>query len=377
MAQKSTPARQKSTQKKSRVRISSRPPPRRLAEARSQQPKPKPKRTLPPTSHVKPLAAVVHACCNPFIAPPTKGCFGDGPRNTAVQKRKATYSATLLPTGTSSTEAFIVYNDARDPYIVLKSGSAVTMLNGGRTFSDPSNHTIPIGSAARIVAAEVKLEYVGTSQDLGGVIFHFPSDPDDQTNEAGIFDGTWGSTYNQVELAASHTRTKNSLSFLKPPEHDFRPVCFPVNGSATMDDAAELALWSNGLPDCMSSTSVPNHADVGRFLITGSNPVPVIITICTHIEYYHVGHHAFSTPRVTHQAGTALAGMLSAKMLEPGSNNTIKSPSLASRLMAGADAVLGVSGAASSIVGLLKNPKNLLSLNGLFEVGSAIAGLVI
>jgi len=332
------------------------------------------KKQATPASHLRPLAAVTHAVLNPFDAPPTKGCFGDGPRSTAVQKRKATYSMTFLPGGAVETEVFIVFNDARDPYIVSKSGTQVTLLNGGRDITDPNNHTVPLGSMARIVCAEVRLEYVGVAQDLGGVIFHFPTDPDDQTNEAGIFDGTWGSCNNQVEMAVSHTRMKNTVQFIKPPEHDFRPVSYPTYTSAT-GHAEEELMWAAGMPLSLQPTIATNHADVGRFLITGGHPIPVIITICSHIEYYHIGHHAFSTPRVTHQAGSALSEMLSTKMLLPGSNNTIKSKGWLERIISGADSVLGMTGAANSIMGYVKNPKSLFTMQGAIDVGTAMAGL--
>lgn len=312
---------------------------------------------MQPKVDYTPLRNVSKAVISPSTAQPTRGCFGTaGPRQTVVQKRSATFAMTLNAAGKGESELAVVYNDCRDPYLVLaekdSAGAWKTQFYNHVDAKDPINNTIPFASASRVVAATVSFEYTGPAQDMGGMLFHFPYDPDDGLHEPGAISYEWGHLNANAAQAASHVRVANKLSFAKPPETEFRPVVWL--GDKTLEE--ERALWATGVPKILVPDNSAAAVDLGRFLLTaGTQPLQMLVTITTHVEYYHQSHSAFARKTVTHPVGDDFAQALATTMLEPGANNTLVSPSMLDRLARGIDQGTGVQGLGKVVLGAAGN----------------------
>lgn len=275
------------------------------------------------------LANFLHGVLRPADAPPTRHIVHGGINNTAVQKRVSMFTLKANVTLKGQTEIFVVYNDVRDPFIVYKdlatSGWGNVPLVAARTsHQDLSTYTVPLGSNARIVSAQVTFEYFGPSEKMGGIIFHFPYDPDNSASGVGQLPLVWGQLQDNAAKAVSRAAvSRRPVSFIKPPENTYRPVP-DITAQSWADSAAETAAWTPGVPAPLRPSSVVGGYDVGRFLITsGADELAFIVTITEHIEYYHSAHHQFSQPAITHPKGEEVAAALNTALTVPNSGNTL------------------------------------------------------
>lgn len=274
---------------------------------------------------------------------------------TSKQVRKSTMSASFGP----ETEMYIVFNDTRDPFLVYRdlAGSTLQFLHH-QPPEDQASYSVPANSVSRVIAADICFEYVGPEVSRGGMLYHFPYDPD-RVAQGTCVPTTWGAAVASPEMSTSRSPVLRRVEFCKPTEGQFRTMVNP--STVWSNSAAESGAWAGGLPAVVAPSNTTSSYDFGRVVLSGVPPgttLNFIVTVTVHLEYYHSTHKAFSMPTINHPMGTAITDAVSNFMLTPGSNNTLKTPSLYSKVK---KVVEGVTDAVSWGIGAFKTARAVAS----------------
>lgn len=295
----------------------------------AQKAMPKPKKTIDPA-----LTRLLRCIVDPFTGPLSTALVPGGPSTTALCRRLSQFAISVTSSALG-TDCFIPLNTARDPYMVLATGNgadwttvAPTLSYFNRATDTPLNYTIPLGASARVISSGVRLECTSGFQDMSGMLYHFPYNPD-KVNTADQVPSPWGSPSTNLAMAAGHHRIcANTCTFVEAPNISFLPV-------QSYPDAS----WTTGLPD------ITEQVDGIRLFMTGIKTgvtLNFLVTVAEVVEYYHVTHKHFSRTPTTHMEAPAMLEALRVAMAQPGSNaSSPSSPDFIQRIGRSITSALG------------------------------------
>lgn len=281
----------------------------------------------PPKAGQNVLRLFNKAVADPFDGPMVRGIAGGSNfHSTALVRRINTCTITLPSPGTTAGtyapgtgfDLFIPAGATQDPWVsvaYIDGGSATKTWAAGTLtvaeFNRDTTTTIPVGSSVRVISSGVRITPLDSSNNTGGIIYHFWTPPLASAGGAGLpaVDRTLGSVQGGATEALSLVRVKttNSTVFTNPTSASFVPAADVT--SVTPATIASAKQW----PDCGGTR---------LFLDLPATATKLLIQVAAVVEYYHDTHKQFARPSVVHGDGDAHTANVNAMLMTRGGNNT-------------------------------------------------------